>query len=107
VMKVDEVKAATVPFFSKPVETFDVADKRLIRCTSCPAHDRSLCVTCTGLVAWVSRNLPGNRPRLQADDASGVCAACGALSAAVVCSRYAADEPVWEKAPATCWRRDQ
>lgn len=108
IMRADEVKANTVPFFSKPVETFDVADKRLIRCVNCPAHDRTLCVTCTGLVGWVSRNIGGGRrPRLQADDASGVCSACGALSAAIVCSRYSEDEPVWENAPATCWRRDK
>ena len=103
VIRVQEIKAATAAMFGARLVPSDVAERRLVTCVSCPMHTRrNVCVSCTGLISWIQRGMPG-RGALPADQASGVCLSDGVLAAAGV---SVAGRPLTEGVnyPETCWR---
>ena len=95
----------SAPYLSKPVETFDRIEGRMVRCQSCPEHFRAWCVTCTGHYQAMRQAFGPRRPRLAVDSTSGVCKRARAYEAAIASVAYGPDEKIWEGAPETCWRR--
>lgn len=100
-LRLAEVKSATAGMFGSRLVTSDVAERRLVVCVSCPQH-RRFCITCTGILDWLRRGLPG-RGVLPADNVSGVCLCDGVLAAA---NASVAGRPLTEGVnyPETCWR---
>lgn len=98
-----EALAGCAAYAKLPLVPFDVIQRRLGICSSCPKHERDWCLTCTGAFAKIEQMMGGRRPLLPADRFSGVCA-CAKAYEAVVCSVVHEGEP-WPDAPETCWRR--
>lgn len=91
----------------KNVETFDRIEARLAVCLRCPRHERRWCPSCAGHFERVMVSLSARRPRLPLDRMTGVCACAKAYESAVCSIPYARNEPVWDGAPETCWRRTE
>lgn len=103
VPRVRDVKARTAGFFGARLAPSDVAERRLVKCISCPMHTRrGFCIDCTGLLDWIRRGMPG-RGVLPADRASGVCLCDEILVAAGVSVAEAFCSPNVQY-PETCWR---
>ena len=100
-----DAEAEAKRYFGRPIETADVIARRLQQCTRCKAHRRDFCLHCTGYDQWVYGKFGGKRPKLPADDASGCCSCAKTMEAVIASVCYGKDEPVWEGAPDTCWRR--
>lgn len=100
----DAAKAAR-PFFSRTLIPVDLVTRRLEICQDCRRHRRDFCLHCTGYDEWVRSGFGHKRPPLPADEASGCCECTGTFEMAMASVEYDKDEPVWEGAPETCWRR--
>lgn len=99
-----EALANCAQYAKLPMVPFDVIQRRMGICSSCPKHERNWCLTCTGAFAKIEQLMGGGRrPLLPADRFSGVCG-CAKAYEAVVCSVDHPGEP-WPDAPAECWRR--
>lgn len=92
------------PYYSRQVAPFDVIERRLARCMTCPRHFRGWCLTCTGHHQRILNGFRGRRPALPVDRGTGVCTCARAYEAAVASVEYAPEEKIWEGAPETCWR---
>lgn len=94
------------PYCRRQVVPFDVIERRLRICSTCPKNARDWCPTCTGHLARIRFLLASKgRPDLPEDSMSGVCQCAQAYEAAIASVEYKPDEEVWEGAPDTCWRR--
>ena len=100
----DAAKAVR-PFFSRALIPVDIVTRRLEICQDCRKHRRDFCLHCTGYDEWVRAGFDHKRPPLPADEASGCCECTGTFEMAMASVEYDKDEPVWEGAPETCWRR--
>ena len=100
-----DAAAAARPFFSRTLVPADIAARRMEICQSCGKHRRDFCLHCTGYDEWVREGFRHRRPALPVDDASGCCTCTGTFEMAMASVEYGKDEPVWEGAPETCWRR--
>ena len=107
VVRASEARENSAPYFARQTVTFDRISERIQKCTTCPKHSRTFCLTCTGLAEWIQTMFNGRRVRVPEDRASGVCDCCKALEAVVASVEYGKDEPIWEGAPDTCWRRTE
>lgn len=106
VVRVKEAKDNARSLFAKDVVTFDETARRLRVCFDCPKHDRTLCLTCTGLLNWINAGFGGRRTPVQEDRLSGTCPCCGTFVAAAATVDYG-DEPAWGDAPDNCWRKQK
>lgn len=93
-------------YCSRQVVPFDVIERRMQVCHTCPKHSRDWCPTCSGHVSKMLDAFGGRRTRMPVDSASGVCQCARAYEMAIASVEYAADEPVWDGAPDTCWRKN-
>lgn len=100
-----EALANAMPYTSRRVVTFDVIEDRLRTCMECPMHTRDFCVTCTGHAGRMLAAFGRRRPSLPEDRGSGICRCAKAYELALASVEYPDDEPVWEGAPDTCWRK--
>lgn len=92
-------------YVNRPIVPFDVIQRRIGVCSTCPRHERNWCITCTGAFTQIQQMMKGRRPMLPADRFSGVCG-CAKAYEAVVCSVEHEGEP-WPDTPETCWRRTE
>ncbi len=77
-----------------------MALERAVICASCKLNDRSACPTCTGLIAWGTREI-GNREVPGYSDVLGVCELDGSLMSAGIFAKAVSANP---GEPAHCWR---
>ena len=94
----------SLPYCTRQVVSFDVVERRLQVCHSCPKHARDWCPTCSGHVARIMDAFGNRRPALPADSVSGVCQCAKAYEMAIASVEYEGDEKIWDGAPDTCWR---
>lgn len=92
------------PYYSRRLAPFDVVERRLERCLSCPKHFRGWCMSCVGHLDRISAGFKGARTELPIDRGTGVCTCARAYEAAIASVEYGKDEKVWEGVPDTCWR---
>ncbi len=104
VVRMQEAKDNARPLFSRHVVTFDEISRRLQICTSCPKHDRSLCLTCTGALNWIQSSFGGRRVSVPEDKLSGTCECARTFSAVAAAVDYDETDKPWDGAPKTCWR---
>lgn len=104
VVRMREAKDKAKQLFAKPVVTFDEISRRLRVCADCPRHDRSLCLTCTGMLRWINDGFGGRRTAVPEDRLSGTCTCCGTFTAAAAAVDYGDEPSDWEDVPDTCWR---
>ena len=97
--------ANTLPYCSRQVVPFDVIERRMQKCASCPKHARDWCPTCSGHVSRMMSAFGGRRTKLPVDSVSGVCQCAKAYEMAIASVEYAPDEKIWDGAPDTCWRK--
>lgn len=100
----DAAKAAA-PYFSRPLVPADIVTRRMALCQDCKRHRRDFCLHCTGYDEWIREGFDHRRPALPVDEASGCCTCTGTFEMVMASVEYRKDEPVWEGAPDTCWRR--
>ena len=96
---------AARPYFSRTLIPADIITKRMEICQDCKKHRRDFCLHCTGYDAWVREGFDHRRPALPVDEASGCCLCTGTFEMVMASVEYSKDDPVWEGAPDTCWRR--
>lgn len=96
--------ANTLPYCSRRLVDFGEAARRMRACAKCPMHARDWCPTCSGHVSRMEAAFGGRRTKLPEDAVSGVCQCAKAYEMAICSVEYVKGEPVWEGAPATCWR---
>lgn len=77
-----------------------IAKERAIICVKCAMNDRSACPSCTGLVAWGTRQV-GNRTVDGYSDILGICELDGCLMSAGI---FAKNTERHGDAPESCWR---
>ena len=92
-------------YCGRQVVPADEIMRRLQTCMKCPRHTREFCVTCTGHMNRILLSFNGRRMAVPEDRGSGICRCARAYEAAMASVDYGPDEPVWEGAPDTCWRR--
>lgn len=100
-----EALAGCAAYAKRPMVPFDVIQRRIGTCSSCPKHERNWCLTCTGAFAKIEQMMGGRRPLLPADRFSGVCG-CAKAYESVVCS-VEHGKDLWPDTPETCWRRHE
>lgn len=105
VVRLHEARDEAKSYFSRRVVTFDEVSRRLRICSSCPMHDRTICLSCTGLLGWIGDRFGGRRVSVPEDRMSGTCRCARTFSAVVSSVEYSPDEAPWEDTPETCWRR--
>lgn len=106
VIRVQEAKTTASPYFQKSTVAFDELSRRLQICSRCPMHQRSFCLTCTGILDWVQAGFGGRRVRVPEDKPSGVCQCAKTFESVIAAVDYT-DEGIWEGVPDTCWRRSK
>ena len=99
----DRAKANAKPYFGMYVSTPTDVASRLSACARCPRHQRTVCLTCTGVLDWIARSFGGRRPRLPEDRMSGICS-CAETYESVVASVDPRGLPEWKDVPDCCWR---
>lgn len=104
-VRMDEARKVAAQYFPRHVVAFDVVQRRLARCVKCPKHNRSFCMTCTGILQWIERSFGGRRIKVPEDTFSGMCE-CARTFASVVASVDFGGVPQWDGAPDSCWRKD-
>lgn len=95
----------SLPYCRRSMVPFDVIERRMQVCLSCPKHVREWCPSCTGHLARLDREMRGRRPHLAEDRPSGVCSCAKAYEYALASVEYAPGEPIWEGTPDSCWRK--
>lgn len=105
-VRISEARENAMEYFRKPTVTFDVVSQRLQRCVKCPHHRRNFCLSCTGLLDWVSMGFSGRRVRVPEDKTTGVCMCARTLEAVIASIDYEPGDKVWEGVPEQCWRND-
>jgi len=103
----NQVLADSAPYFSMPLATADVVQRRLERCFACPSCSHNVCMTCRRMDEKVRTGFGGRRAKIPADRSSGVCTCAGAYAMAVASVVFDKDSPAWEGTPDTCWRNDK
>lgn len=103
VLSTDAARAAAKPYFGKNVVTPSEIASRMAVCRSCPRHERTVCLTCTGIASWAVSSFGGRRPALPEDRMSGVCRCAGTFDM-VVASVDSRELSGWKDVPDTCWR---
>lgn len=92
------------PYYPRELVQFDEISRRMRICHDCPKHERDVCLTCTGILDRIRAAFRGRRVPVLEDKMSGVCG-CARTFEAVIASVEHGEEPVWDGAPDTCWRR--
>lgn len=105
VIHAKDAAAKAHPYFSRTLVPADIVTRRMEACQDCKMHRRDFCLHCTGYDSWVREGFRNRRPPLPVDAASGCCTCTGTFEMAMASVEYGKDEPVWEGAPETCWRR--
>lgn len=103
-VRMDEARRNAPEWFRRLVVPFDTVQCRLAVCVKCPRHNRSFCMTCTGLMPWICRGFGGRRVKVPEDALSGMCECARTFAAVVASVEYGKEEPRWEGIPETCWR---
>ena len=103
-VRMDEARRGAEPYFPRPVVAFDVVQRRLARCESCPRHSRSFCMTCTGILPWLCGRFGGRRVKVPEDTLAGMCECARTFASVVASVEFGEEEPCWEGIPETCWR---
>ncbi len=102
VIRMEAVRENTKAFFGKTVATYDVIEKRLLKCQTCEAHDRKFCPGCTGYPQWIDKGFGGHRKPMPVDQACGVCKVDKTLVSAA--ATVESPEALGKEAPDGCWR---
>lgn len=105
VVRINEAKEVAKEFFRRDCVTFDEVSRRLQICASCPKHDHSLCLTCTGLLRWILVSFGNRRIAVPEDKLSGTCECARTFTSVAATVAYEDGEPEWEGVPENCWRR--
>lgn len=101
-VRLDEAKRNAEQYFSSYLADNEVIKERLAVCRKCQKHSRTFCMTCTGLLRWISAKFGGRRKKVPGDELSGICTCCDTFES-VVCSV----EKPWTlgDAPDNCWAK--
>ena len=105
ITSVKDARKNAIPYYSKPLVTFDKLSERMRICHDCPKHERDVCLTCTGILSQIMISFGGRRVRVPEDNLSGVCG-CAKTFEAVIASVEHDGEP-WPDAPEGCWRKTE
>lgn len=96
------------PYFGRTPVPFDRVSARLRACAECRGcHERGVCLTCTGWLKRIRQQFGASRVRVLEDDLSGMCSCARTFEAVLATVEYGPDEPIWENAPDSCWRRTE
>jgi len=105
VVRMNEAKDVAREYFQKALVTFDEVSRRLQVCAGCPKHDRSLCLTCTGLMNWILVSFGNRRIGVPEDKMTGTCECARTFTAVAASVKYDKDDKIWEGVPDNCWRK--
>lgn len=100
-----DAAAAAPTYLARKLVPADMITRRMEACQMCPKHRRDFCLHCTGWDAQIREWFGFKRPELPVDDASGCCSCARTFEMVIASVEYGKDDPVWEGAPETCWRR--
>lgn len=92
-------------YFPAHLVPFNVMSDRMRICHECPKHERDVCLTCTGILDWITSAFGGRRRRVHEDNMSGICGCAGTFEAVIAAVEHNGD--AWPEAPGTCWRRTE
>ena len=101
-----EAISESIPYGKRDVVSFDVIERRMQKCQTCPMHARDWCPSCSGHMEKIYESFSGRRTALPVDRSSGVCQCAKAYEASIASVTYGPDDRIWDGAPKSCWRND-
>lgn len=104
-VRLNEARKTATSYFTQVVVPFDVIQRRLEICRTCPKHNRNLCLSCTGILNWIFSSFGPRRVKLPEDKLTGTCE-CARTFVSVAASVDHRGLPQWEDVPETCWRNN-